>query len=215
MSIVCRTHVHLNRLRFPFAVRVQALRGTASLRNANARREVWPGDPFVVPPFVHFDCHLPATARKPCTIMLTAVPDAWCSRMAVIRYGKHWSRALARLVFEHPGLAWNAALVGDRWQATPRQVRARLFAEGEALHSLVREQRAALAFYALTRSDMNAVAPPAQLETIVRQAGTHSAATFAGTCVDLFEADPHELIATGCQPVLSEVLASSTIRTGR
>lgn len=199
MPIVCHSHIHITRLRFPFAARVEALQGRASLRDANARREVWPDSPFVVPAFAYFDCHLPATVGQPCTIMLTAMHTQTTGA------GKQWSRALARLVFEHPCMAWNAALVSEQWQVTPKQVRARLFSEGEALHSLVREQRAALAFYALTRSDVSTRGLPAQLDMLARHAGMDSTATFVRTCVDLFGTDPHELAATNCPPVLSEV----------
>ena len=137
MPLISRAHVRLSRLRFPFAVRVQAELGSACLRDANGRREVRPGDPFVVPAFAHFGCEIPGTLWQPCAITFKAVPDAGCPRMTAIQHDKPWARALATLVFEHPAQAWNAALLSNCWQACPRQVRSRLFAEGEALHALV------------------------------------------------------------------------------
>jgi len=152
MPLISRAHVRLSRLRFPFAVRVQSEQGTVCLRDANGRREVRPGNPFVVPAFAHFGCEIPGTLWQPCAITFKAVPDAGCPRMAAIQHDKPWARAFATLVFEHPVQAWNAALLSHCWQACPRQVRARLFAEGEALHALVREQRAAWALYRLAHT---------------------------------------------------------------
>ncbi|KAF7962017.1 hypothetical protein AWV80_26650 [Cupriavidus sp. UYMU48A] len=103
----------------------------------------------MVPAFAHFDCELSAAPGQGCAITFEAVPDAVCPRMNAIHHDKHWSRSLARLAFEHPTVDWNAARLGEQWQVAPRLVRARLFAEGEALHPLVREQRAARAFYML------------------------------------------------------------------
>ncbi|CAJ0777914.1 AraC family transcriptional regulator [Ralstonia chuxiongensis] len=190
MPLISRAHVRLSRLRFPFAVRVQAERGSACLRDANGRREVRPGDPFVVPAFAHFGCEIPGTVWQPCAISFKAVPDAGCPRMAAIQHDKPWARAAATLVFEHPAQAWKAALLSECWQACPRQVRARLFAEGEALHALVREQRAAWALYQLAQmcgsADPNVEAEAEALHAVARRAGLRNVRTLNDTCASLF-----------------------------
>jgi AraC-like DNA-binding protein len=214
MPLVSRNHVRITRLRFPFAVRVDALRGSASLRDINARREVRPGDPFVVPAFAHFDCELPATCLQPCAITLTAVPDGHCPRMAAIHYEKHWSRALAWLVFEQPALAWNAALLSEHWQVSQRLVRARLFAEGEAMQALVREQRAAQAFYALASCVTAAASTAASLERVAAGAGLRSGRAFVQACRDLFGVDPVRLLTLSATPVRSTALAGAASWTG-
>ncbi|WER48589.1 AraC family transcriptional regulator [Cupriavidus sp. WKF15] len=194
MPLVSRNPVRITRLRFPFAVRVEAWQGAARLRDANARRDVRPGDPFVVPAFAHFDCELQAAPLQPCTITLEAVPDAVCPRMNAIQHDKHWSRTLARLVFEHPTVDWNAARLGEQWQVTQRLVRARLFAEGEALHPIVREQRAARAFYMLALPDARPGLPPARLDLLATESGLRSAAAFASACANLFGVEPTQLL---------------------
>ena len=214
MPLISRAHVRLSRLRFPFAVRVQAERGSACLRDANGRREVRPGDPFVVPAFAHFGCEIPGTVWQPCAISFKAVPDAGCPRMAAIQHDKPWARAAATLVFEHPTQAWNATVLSDCWQVCPRQVRARLFAEGEALHALVREQRAAWALYQL--ADMCGNAEPdadaEALHAVARRSGLRNVRTLNETCASLFGVEPGALLAGnvdaaggavhGCTPTL-------------
>jgi hypothetical protein len=199
MPLISRAHVRLSRLRFPFAVRVQAERGSACLRDANGRREVRPGDPFVVPAFAHFGCEIPGTVWQPCAISFKAVPDAGCPRMAAIQHDKPWARAAATLVFEHPAQAWKAALLSECWQACPRQVRARLFAEGEALHALVREQRAAWALYQLAQmcgsADPNVEAEAEALHAVARRAGLRNVRTLNETCASLFGVELSALLA--------------------
>ncbi len=195
MPLISRAHVRISRLRFPFAVRVQAEQGTACLRDANGRREVRPGDPFVVPAFAHFGCELPGTLWQPSAISLVAVPDAGCPRMAAIHHDKPWSRTLANLVFDHPAQAWNAALLSECWQIGPRQVRARLFAEGEALLALVREQRAARALYALAALEGNTACPTEALEQLARRTCLRSARTLQDTCASLFGVALFQLMA--------------------
>ncbi|WP_454743134.1 AraC family transcriptional regulator [Cupriavidus necator] len=170
MPLVSRHHVRFARLRFPFAVHVQALHGSASLRDANARREVRPGDPFVVHAFAHFDCDLPGTGQQPCVIVLTAVPDSECPRLIGKPGDKPWSRRLAELVFARPDTDWNAERLAAHWQVPARLVRARLFAEGEALHPLLREQRAAHALHTLAA----AAGPVPTLDQLALLAGLRS-----------------------------------------
>ncbi|KJJ96229.1 AraC family transcriptional regulator [Burkholderiaceae bacterium 26] len=195
MPLISRAHVRLSRLRFPFAVRVQAERGSACLRDANGRREVRPGDPFVVPAFAHFGCEIPGTVWQPCSISFKAVPDAGCPRMAAIQHDKPWARAAATLVFEHPAQAWKAALLSECWQACPRQVRARLFAEGEALHALVREQRAAWALYQLAQMCGSAEPDAEALHALARRAGLRNVRTLDDTCASLFGVELSALLA--------------------
>lgn len=196
MPLISRAHVRLSRLRFPFAVRVQAELGSACLRDANGRREVRPGDPFVVPAFAHFGCEIPGTVWQPCVITFKAVPDAGCPRMAAIQHDKPWARALATLLFEHPAQAWNAALLSNCWQACPRQVRARLFAEGEALHALVREQRAAWALYRLAHTCGNDEPEAEALHALARRAGLRNVRTLNETCASLFGVELGVLVAS-------------------
>ncbi|MGO4327628.1 AraC family transcriptional regulator [Cupriavidus sp. 2TAF22] len=177
MALVSSTELRLSHLRFPFAVHVDALRGSACLRDANARREVSPGKPFVVPAFAYFDCDfLPRTGRDT-ALVLRAVPDAACPRDHGAT-GKYWSRALAGAMFELPRLPWNAALVSERWQVAPRLVRARLFAEGEALRVLLREQRVAHALYLL------ATGRRIPGDRLARQAGLAHASALASACAN-------------------------------
>ncbi|MGS0623450.1 AraC family transcriptional regulator [Ralstonia sp. VS2407] len=201
MPLISRAHVRLSRLRFPFAVRVQAELGSACLRDANGRREVRPGDPFVVPAFAHFGCEIPGTVWQPCAITFHAVPDAGCPRMAAIQHDKPWARALATLVFEHPAQAWNAALLSHCWQTCPRQVRARLFAEGEALHALVREQRAAWALYRLAHTCGNDAPEAEALHALARRAGLRNVRTLNETCASLFGVELGALVTSNADAV--------------
>ncbi|MGN7102357.1 AraC family transcriptional regulator [Ralstonia holmesii] len=211
MPLISRAHVRLSRLRFPFAVRVQAELGSACLRDANGRREVRPGDPFVVPAFAHFGCEIPGTVWQPCAISFKAVPDAGCPRMAAIQHDKPWARALATLVFEHPAQAWKADLLSECWQACPRQVRARLFAEGEALHALVREQRAAWALYQLALMCGNAE-PEGEAEAlhaVARRAGLRNVRTLNETCASLFGVELGALLARNADSACGAVHGSA------
>ena len=201
MPLISRAHVRLSRLRFPFAVRVQSEQGTVCLRDANGRREVRPGNPFVVPAFAHFGCEIPGTLWQPCAITFNAVPDPGCPRMAAIQHDKPWARAFATLVFEHPVQAWNAAMLSHCWQACPRQVRARLFAEGEALHALVREQRAAWALYRLAHTCGNDEPEAEALHALARRAGLRNARTLNETCASLFGVELAALLAGSADSV--------------
>ena len=204
MPLISRAHVRISRLRFPFAVRVQAEQGSVCMRDANGRREVRPGDPFVVPAFAHFGCELPGTLWQPCAISLVAVPDSGCPRMAAIHHDKPWSRTLARSVFERPAQVWNAALLSDRWEICERHVRARLFAEGEALHALVREQRAAWAVYWLATLDADAACGAETMEALARQAGMRSARALNAICTSLFGIELDELTVANATATLPD-----------
>lgn len=197
MPLISRAHVRLSRLRFPFAVRVQAEVGVACLRDATGRRQVRPGDPFVVPAFAHFGCELPGTPWQPSGIALVAVPDAGCPRMAAIQHDKPWARALAHLVFEHPAQAWNVALLSEHWQVCARQARARLFAEGEALHALVREQRAAWALYQLAMEDADTACTADAMAMLAKRAGLRTTRVLNETCASLFGVELGALTASG------------------
>ena len=209
MPLISRAHVRLSRLRFPFAVRVQSEQGTVCLRDANGRREVRPGNPFVVPAFAHFGCEIPGTLWQPCAITFKAVPDAGCPRMAAIQHDKPWARAFATLVFEHPVQAWNAALLSHCCQACPRQVRARLFAEGEALHALVREQRAAWALYRLAHTCGNDEPEAEALHALARRAGLRNARTLNETCASLFGVELGALLAGNADSASGSVHGST------
>ncbi len=185
MALVSSTDLRLTHLRFPFAVRVDALHGAARLRDANARREVTPGNPFVVPAFAYFDCDLLPAPGQSTAITLQEVPDDACPRMTLAilpgcpcHSEKHWSRALAGEIFCLPGLPWNAALVAQRWEVTPRLVRARLFAEGEALGVLLREQRVARAVYLLASGS------GVRTEWLAAQVGLGRAAALTSACAN-------------------------------
>ncbi|MFN7608308.1 MAG: AraC family transcriptional regulator [Ralstonia sp.] len=209
MPLISRAHVRLSRLRFPFAVRVQSEQGTVCLRDANGRREVRPGNPFVVPAFAHFGCEIPGTLWQPCAITFNAVPDAGCPRMAAIQHDKPWARAFATLVFEHPVQAWNAAMLSHCWQACPRQVRARQFAEGEALHALVREQRAAWVLYRLAHTCGNDEPEAEALHALARRAGLRNARTLNETCASLFGVELGALLAGSADSASGSVHGST------
>ncbi|AOY96664.1 AraC family transcriptional regulator [Cupriavidus sp. USMAA2-4] len=208
MAFQIPSELRLSRLRFPFAVRVEAVRGVARLRDANARREVRPGDPFVVPAFAHFDCDLQAGPGRPVELTLTAVPDQACPRMLLAGgQEKYWSRALAHAIFLQPRLAWNATLAAERWHVAPRLVRARLFAEGEALHALLREQRVAHALYALAVPGLPPdTATPAGLGRLAQAAGLRDAATLANACANLHGMHPACLLAAPGAPAAARTL---------
>ena len=68
---------------------------------------------------------------------------------------------------------------------------------GEALHPLVREQRAARALYMLARPEGPPDMTPARLDMLATQSGLRSAAAFASACVNLFGIEPAQLMQGG------------------
>ena len=102
-------------------------------------------------------------------------------------------------MFDHPAQAWNAALLSECWQIGPRQVRARLFAEGEALLALVREQRAARALYALAMQAADTEYPEQTMTRLARRAGLRTARMLNDTCASLFGIELKQLMAASAE----------------
>ncbi|MGT2490544.1 hypothetical protein ACU4GD_08440 [Cupriavidus basilensis] len=139
---------------------------------------------------------LPAPGRS-AVIALRAVPDDACPAHDAGRHaGRHIPQPeilvarLAREMFEHPWLAWNAALVAERRQATPRLVRARLFAEGESLRN-----PAARAAGSGIRSTCSRWTRTHPAEWLARQVGLAGVAALRAACANTLGPSAPSLLA--------------------
>ena len=144
MALVSDHPLHLLGLRFPLRLRVTVRQGFVTLHNEITTKKLGSGDSFVVPAFLRFACDVMPGRGKPAvfTLALESEETPECHGG-----GKRWSQALAQHIFHSPQGKWTAARLAALWQVTPHKARARLFAEGEALLSLVREQRLAHALH--------------------------------------------------------------------
>ena len=140
MALVSDHPLHLLGLRFPLRLRVTVRQGFVTLHNEIATKKLASGDSFVVPAFLRFACDVMPGRGKPAVFTLALEGDEPDGGHGG---GKRWSQALAQHIFDTPQGKWTAARLAALWQVTPHKARARLFAEGEALLSLVREQRLA------------------------------------------------------------------------
>ncbi|OWY28338.1 hypothetical protein [Herbaspirillum robiniae] len=181
MAIVTHHHLQLRELRFAAPARVKVWKGGATLKSGGVAIELREGESFTVPPFVRFSClahpRLAPGAARPAVWSLALEPDANAEMERAADASKPWTRKLAAAIFAEPAADWSAARIARLWQLTPARLRALLFAEGESLRSLVREQRVAWALAALARMD-DAAADFAD-------AGFASATALARACQDV------------------------------
>ncbi|MBP0598265.1 hypothetical protein J8I26_09135 [Herbaspirillum sp. LeCh32-8] len=184
MAIVTHHHLQLRELRFTAPARVKVWKGAATLKSGGVTIELHEGESFTVPPFVRFSClahprmaQLLMQGPRPAVWSLALETDAGSDMERAADASKPWTRKLAAAIFAEPTADWSAARIARLWQLTPARLRALLFAEGESLRSLVREQRVAWALARLARMDDAACD--------FGGAGFASAAAFARACQDV------------------------------
>ena len=181
MALISDHPLHLLGLRFPLRLRVTVRQGTVTLHNEIATKKLASGDSFVVPAFLRFACDVMPGRGKPAVFTLALEAD---EAQAGHGGGKRWSQALAQHIFATPQGKWTAARLAALWQVTPHKARARLFAEGEALLSLVREQRLAHALHTAAQGQGEGVAAP-DLAQVAAASGFASIPAFCDACVDV------------------------------
>ena len=179
MALVSHHPQHLLGLRFPLRLRVTVRQGFVTLHNEIATRKLGSGDSFVVPAFLRFACDVMPGRGKPAVFSLALEQDEAETGHAG---GKRWSRALARHIFQSPQGQWTATRLAALWQVTPHKARSRLFAEGEALLSLVREQRLAHALHTAAQVGQN---DGRDLAEVAAGSGFASVPAFCDACTDV------------------------------
>ncbi|WDZ96072.1 hypothetical protein Herbaro_21765 [Herbaspirillum sp. WKF16] len=205
MAIVTQHHLQLRELRFAAPARVKVWKGAATLRSGGVAIELREGESFTVPSFVRFSClahpRPGAQAARPAVWSLALESDASDEMERAADASKPWARRLAAAIFAEPAADWSAARIARLWQLTPARLRARLFAEGESLRSLVREQRVAWILARLARiNDARAEAGAA---------GFASAGAMARACQDAIGLPPEiagraiSLLSAGAAPSAS------------
>ena len=183
MALVSDHPLHLLGLRFPLRLRVTVRQGFVTLHNEITTKKLGSGDSFVVPAFLRFACDVMPGRGKPAvfTLALEAEETPECHGG-----GKRWSQALAQHIFHSPQGKWTAARLATLWQVTPHKARARLFAEGEALLSLVREQRLAHALHTAAQAGGEGEGGTARdLAQVAAGSGFASIPAFCDACVDV------------------------------
>ncbi|MFL9923827.1 hypothetical protein PQR62_06120 [Herbaspirillum lusitanum] len=193
MTIVTHHTLHLTGLRFVRAARVRLWKGEAVLRSGGVTVPLKAGESFAVPAFIRFSCQTLSAGRP--AMWSLALESGSDAMQAVSDCSKPWSRDLAQLIFAEPALQWTAAHVAEHWQIPTQKVRARLFAEGESLRSLLREQRVAHAFYRLACIDAGDSEPVLHAASHSEEAqhvasGFVSAAALADACLDTIGLPP-------------------------
>ncbi|HAT31895.1 MAG TPA: hypothetical protein DCW29_13875 [Janthinobacterium sp.] len=188
MAIITDHPLYLLGLRFPRAVRVTVWEGAVTLRNELVSKRVGRGESFVVPAFLRFACDVMPGAERAAVFSLTLEHDSGAGDGA----GKRWSRALARHIFSAPQGKWTALRLAQLWQVTPHKARARLFAEGEALLSLLREQRLAHALHAAAQA-----AGPRAMTQVAADSGFASVAAFSDACANVAGVCPSIFLRSG------------------
>ena len=182
MALVSDHPLHLLGLRFPLRLRVTVRQGYVTLHNEIATKKLGSGDSFVVPAFLRFACDVMPGRGKPAVFTLALEDD---DAQASHGGGKRWSQALAQHIFDTPQGKWTAARLANLWQVTPHKARARLFAEGEALLSLVREQRLAHALHAVGQAGRDGEQGERDLAQVAAGSGFASIPAFCDACVDV------------------------------
>ncbi|WP_300751638.1 hypothetical protein [Janthinobacterium sp.] len=178
MALVSDHPLYLLGLRFPLKLRVSVRQGYVTLHNEIATKKLGSGESFVVPAFLRFACDVMPGRGQPAVFTLALEHDD----TEAADGGKRWSRALARHIFHSPQGQWTAARLAALWQVTPHKARARLFAEGEALLSLVREQRLAHALHTAAQADGDG---ERGLAEVAAGSGFASIPAFCDACVDV------------------------------
>jgi len=178
MALIAHHPLFLLGLRFPRRLRVTVCHGHVTLHNEIATRRLGSGDSFVVPAFLRFACDVMPGRTQPAEFTLALEHDEAETPGA----GKRWSRALAQHIFQSPQGKWTAARLAALWQVPPHKARARLFAEGEALLSLVREQRLAHALHAAAQPGGD---PQRDLAQLAAGSGFASVPAFCDACSEV------------------------------
>ncbi len=164
MAIVTHHHLQLRELRFAAPARVRVWKGAATLRSGNVTIELREGESFTVPSFVRFSClahpRMAAQGMRPAVWSLALETQSPADMESAADASKPHARRLAAAIFAQPAADWRAEGIARDWQMSPARLRALLFAEGESLRSLVREQRVAWVLAGLARME-DAGAPPA------------------------------------------------------
>ncbi len=192
MAIITDYPLYLRGLRFPLGLRVRVWDGAVTLRNELVSKTVRCGETFVVPAFLRFACDvMPAGGRA--AVFSLELEQGQDGAAAGHQDGKRWSRALARHIFNAPQGKWTAARLALLWQVTPYKARARLFAEGEALLSLVREQRLA---HALHRAAQVAGAGARDIAAVASESGFASIPAFSDACANIAGVRPGMFLRT-------------------
>ncbi|MDN2714771.1 MULTISPECIES: hypothetical protein [unclassified Janthinobacterium] len=182
MALVSDHPLHLLGLRFPLRLRVTVRQGFVTLHNEIATKKLASGDSFVVPAFLRFACDVMPGRGKPAVFTLALEGE---EAEGGHGGGKRWSQALAQHIFDTPQGKWTAARLAALWQVTPHKARARLFAEGEALLSLVREQRLAHALHTAAQADADGEDGERDLAQVAAGSGFASIPAFCDACVDV------------------------------
>ena len=182
MALVSDHPLHLLGLRFPLRLRVTVRQGFVTLHNEITTKKLGSGDSFVVPAFLRFACDVMPGRGKPAVFTLALEDD---DAQAGHGGGKRWSQALAQHIFDTPHGKWTAARLATLWQVTPHKARARLFAEGEALLSLVREQRLAHALHTAAQAGADGDDGERDLAQVAAGSGFASIPAFCDACVDV------------------------------
>ncbi|MGK5051568.1 hypothetical protein [Janthinobacterium sp. RB2P8] len=182
MALVSDHPLHLLGLRFPLRLRVTVRQGFVTLHNEITTKKLASGDSFVVPAFLRFACDVMPGRGKPAVFTLALEGDEPDSGHGG---GKRWSQALAQHIFDTPQGKWTAARLATLWQVTPHKARARLFAEGEALLSLVREQRLAHALHTAAQAGADGEDGERDLAQVAAGSGFASIPAFCDACVDV------------------------------
>ena len=182
MALVSDHPLYLLGLRFPLRLRVTVRQGFVTLHNEITTKKLGSGDSFVVPAFLRFACDVMPGRGKPAVFTLALEGDEPDGSHGG---GKRWSQALAQHIFDTPQGKWTAARLAALWQVTPHKARARLFAEGEALLSLVREQRLAHALHTAAQAGADGEGGERDLAQVAAGSGFASIPAFCDACVDV------------------------------
>ncbi|WP_075256320.1 hypothetical protein [Herbaspirillum camelliae] len=157
MAIVTHHHLHLHDLRFAAPARVRVWKGAATLKSGGVAVELGEGESFTVPSFVRFAClahpRVGAQGMRPAVWSLALDTQSSADLERAADTSKPHARRLAAAIFAQPAAHWCAGRIADDWQLSTARLRALLFAEGESLRSLVREQRVAWVLAQLARMD--------------------------------------------------------------
>ncbi|MGK5077069.1 hypothetical protein [Janthinobacterium sp. HLX7-2] len=181
MAFISDHPLYMLGLRFPLRLRVTVRQGTVTLHNEITTKKLASGDSFVVPAFLRFACDVMPGRGKPAVFTLALEHD---EAQTGHGGGKRWSQALAQHIFDTPQGKWTAARLAALWQVTPHKARARLFAEGEALLSLVREQRLAHALHTAAQGHRDGDAAR-DLAQVAAGSGFASIPAFCDACVEV------------------------------
>lgn len=186
MAIITHHHLLLRELRFAAPARVRVWKGAAILKSGGVAVELQEGESFTVPPFVRFSClaHPRVTAQgmRPAVWSLALETQASADMERAADTSKPHARRLAAAIFAQPAADWCAERIARDWQISTARLRALLFAEGESLRSLVREQRVAWVLAQLARMEDAGASPAA--------AGFASLSALQRACQDLIGLPP-------------------------